>query len=33
MKVFKISNRLEVLTTAENTTGLGKIMENIKLSA
>jgi hypothetical protein len=33
MKVFKISNRLGVLTTAEKTTGLGKITENIKLSA
>jgi hypothetical protein len=33
MEVFKISNRLGVLTTAEKTTGLGKITENIKLSA
>jgi len=32
MKVFKISNRLGVLTTAEKTIGLEKITENIKLS-
>jgi hypothetical protein len=33
MEVFKISNRLGVLTTAGKTTGLGKITENIKCSA